>query len=92
MPGSPHKVISMTILRRRRIAEQAIFGVLDLLLAGGAFNADLRLPPYGEVCGRDLLRGRRVPVEILDSLLAGIDDAMSTASKKPRAGIGGRAA
>jgi hypothetical protein len=82
----------MTILRRRRIAEQIILALLDRLLEERALDSEMLFLPAREMRGRDLLRYGHVPAEILDWLLGHLDGAVATAAAELLAGLGGRAA
>lgn len=82
----------MTILSRRRLAEQIIFRLLDRLLEERALDGEMLFLPQREMRGRDLLRYGHVPTEILDWLLGHLDAAVATAAAELVAGLGGRAA
>ncbi len=63
----------MNIVLRRRIAEQLIFALIDEILEARGFDAEMLFLPQRDVSARDLLRGGRVPIEVVDRLVAAFD-------------------
>ncbi len=63
----------MLILQKRRIAEKLIINLIDEILEARGFDGQMLFLPQRDVSARDLLHGGRVPVEVVDRLLAAFD-------------------
>jgi hypothetical protein len=61
------------IVSRRSVAESLIVETLDLLLEARALEGQLLVVPQRDLSAHTLLRGGRVPREVVDHLLSRMD-------------------
>jgi hypothetical protein len=61
------------ILTRESVAESLIVETLDLLLEARALEGQLLVVPQRDLTAHTLLRGGRVPREVVDQLLSRMD-------------------
>lgn len=66
-----------SLIEKRHLCEELFVAVLDRIIAARGLDGELLFLPQNELRARDLLRGGRVPDDILDEVVAIIENILA---------------
>lgn len=75
------------VSQKREVCEELVVAVIDRIIDARGFDGEMLFIPQRDLRARDLLRGGRVPAEVLDAVIGAIDSTICVIATEIAAGM-----